>query len=94
MAKNLLNKYVWLVETIYKAKRITFEEIQLHSTQKEIERSGEFSIFQLHLCPEFDFQQEVLSMGEDIEVLEPVWLRKEIAGKIKRMWNKYNTNEG
>ncbi|MBQ8888754.1 MAG: WYL domain-containing protein [Bacteroidaceae bacterium] len=27
MSKNLLNKYVWLVETIYKAKRITFEEI-------------------------------------------------------------------
>ncbi len=27
MAKNLLNKYVWLVETIYKAGRITFEEI-------------------------------------------------------------------
>ena len=24
---NLLNKYVWLVETIYKARRITFEEI-------------------------------------------------------------------
>lgn len=24
---NLLNKYVWLVETNYKAKRITFEEI-------------------------------------------------------------------
>jgi len=22
-------------------------------------------------------------------VLEPLWLRKEIAGKIKRMWNKY-----
>jgi len=68
--------------------------LPLHSTQKEIERSGEYSIFQLHLCPEFDFQQEVLSMGEDIEVLEPIWLRKEIAGKIKRMWNKYNTNEG
>ena len=27
MAKNLLNKYVWLVETIYKAKKITYEEI-------------------------------------------------------------------
>ena len=27
MAKNLLNKYVWLVETINKAKKITFEEI-------------------------------------------------------------------
>ncbi len=27
MAKNLLNKYVWLVETIYKAKKISFKEI-------------------------------------------------------------------
>lgn len=27
MAKNLLGKYVWLVETIYNAGRITFEEI-------------------------------------------------------------------
>jgi hypothetical protein len=27
MAKNLLNKYVWLVETIYKVKKISFEEI-------------------------------------------------------------------
>ena len=27
MAKNLINKYVWLVETIYKAGRITYEEI-------------------------------------------------------------------
>ena len=27
MAKNLLNKYVWLVETIYKAKKISFDEI-------------------------------------------------------------------
>lgn len=27
MAKNLLNKYVWLVENIYRAGRITFEEI-------------------------------------------------------------------
>ena len=27
MSQNLLNKYVWLVETIYNAKYITFEEI-------------------------------------------------------------------
>ena len=31
MAKNLLNKYVWLVETIYKAKQISFEEINHQS---------------------------------------------------------------
>lgn len=27
MAKNLFNNYIWLVDTIYRAKRITFEEI-------------------------------------------------------------------
>ena len=27
MSPNLLNKYVWLVETIYNAKYISFEEI-------------------------------------------------------------------
>jgi predicted DNA-binding transcriptional regulator YafY len=41
----------------------------------------------------FDFQQELLWNGEDMEVLEPLWLRKEIAGKIKRMWNKYKEDK-
>ena len=37
MAKNLINRYVWLVETIYKAGRITFEEIN----QKWVEKFEE-----------------------------------------------------
>ena len=32
----------------------------------------------------FDFQQELLWNGEDLEVLAPTWLRKELAGKIKK----------
>ena len=64
--------------------------LPLHWTQEEIKRSDEYSLFELRICPEFDFQQEILSKGEDFEVLEPVWLRKELAGKINRMWNKYN----
>lgn len=68
--------------------------LPLHHSQEEIETHSDYSIFGLSLCPEFDFQQELLSKGEDIEVLEPIWLRKEIAGKIKRMWNKYNDKKG
>lgn len=64
--------------------------LPLHWSQQEMERQTEYSLFELHLCPEFDFQQELLAMGEDVEVLEPFWLRSEIAGKIKRMWNKYS----
>ena len=64
-------------------------DLKMHDSQQEIERNDEYSIFSYYLRPAFDFQQEILWNGEDMEVLEPIWLRKEIAGKIERMWNKY-----
>ncbi len=70
-------------------------DLKIHETQEEIERNEEYSIFTLFIRPAFDFQQEILRNGEDIEVLEPLWLRQEIAGKIQRMWNKYHAdNDG
>ena len=68
-------------------------DLPLHESQQETERTEEYSIFEYHLRPTFDFQQEILWNGEDVEVLEPLWLRNEIAGKIMRMWNKYNKEE-
>ena len=64
-------------------------DLPLHQSQRETEQTDEYSIFELNIRPTFDFQQEILWNGEDVEVLKPVWLRKEIAGKIKRMWNIY-----
>lgn len=66
-----------------------FRSLPLHHSQQEIETTNEYSIFELKIRPTFDFQQEVLRNGENVEVLAPQWLRKEIAGKIRRMWNKY-----
>lgn len=66
-----------------------FRDLPLHESQQETEKTENYSIFELMLRPTFDFQQEILWNGENIEVLEPVWLRKEIANKIKRMWDKY-----
>ena len=63
--------------------------LPLHHTQKEKERTEEYSIFTVHLCPTFDFRQEILSHGADIEVLSPRWFRDEIAEISKKMWNKY-----
>lgn len=63
-----------------------------HESQEETERNEEYSIFTYRLRPSYDFIQELLWNGGDVEVLEPEWLRKEIAGKIKRIWNKYKYN--
>ena len=67
--------------------------LTLHQTQKEIERTDEYSIFTVRLRPTFDFRQEILSQGCDIEVLEPKWFRDEVAEISKYMWNKYKDDK-
>lgn len=139
MSKKQINKYVWLVDTIYKAKKITLKEINrrwldtdlsegleiprrtfgnwknaaeeifglvikrdddqanylrslpLHHSQKETERTDGYSIFTMRLRPTFDFRQELLWNGDALEVLEPLWIRNEIADTAKRMWHTYKT---
>lgn len=67
--------------------------LPLHHSQEETERNDAFSIFTLRIRPTFDFIQELLRQGEGVEVLSPVWLRKEVAGMVCRMWNKYKEDK-
>jgi len=53
-----------------------------HHSQKEINVTEEYSDFQFVLKPTFDFEQEILSHGANVEVLEPQWLRDEIKYKV------------
>ena len=64
-------------------------DLKLHDTQEEEERNEEYSIFSYYLRPTYDFQQELLWHGEDVVVLEPKWLREELAERLKCMYNKY-----
>lgn len=64
-------------------------DLKLHESQNEIERNGEYSIFKYWLSPQFDFIQELLWNGGDVEVLEPKELREEMAEIVESMWNKY-----
>lgn len=52
--------------------------LPLHHSQKEEERNADYSIFSMYLKPSFDFQQEILWMGDSVEVLSPASLRKTI----------------
>lgn len=63
--------------------------LPLHHTQKELVQTADYSIFSVEVRPTFDFQQELLWNGDALEVLEPLWLRKEMAAKIKQMGNHY-----
>lgn len=57
--------------------------------QQEVETTPDYSIFEIDVRPTFDFKQEILWNGEEVEVLSPEWLRQEIAEKIEKMNQKY-----
>lgn len=63
--------------------------LPMYSSQKETERNDDYSIFTLEVRPTYDFQQEILKNGDDMEVLSPEWLRNEITIKIENMSNNY-----
>lgn len=65
-------------------------DLRLHESQEEIECNDEYSIFRYRLRPQYDFIQELLWNGGDVEVLEPKELREEIAEIIECMWDNYN----
>lgn len=52
--------------------------LPLHHTQRVVESTKDYTIYEYHLCPEYEFQHELMRMGESIEVLEPAWLRDQI----------------
>ena len=63
--------------------------LKIHESQEEIKTTTEYSIFEYHIKPTFEFEQELLSHGEDVEVLEPDYLRKRIEDHIVRMGRRY-----
>jgi len=64
--------------------------LPLHHSQKELERHDDYSIFQLTVYPTYDFMQEILSHGNEIEVIEPLWVRNEFKKKIAVMSARYS----
>ena len=66
--------------------------LPLHHSQKEVERTEQYTIFSYFLRPTYDFIQELLTMGERMEVLEPSPLRKEMARIGREMANRHNGN--
>ena len=66
-----------------------FRSLPLHLSQKEVETTPDYSIFEYRLKPTYDFEQEILSHREDVEVLEPASLRENIKECIMRMAKIY-----
>lgn len=63
--------------------------LPLHSSQSEIERQEQYSIFRYNIVPSFEFKQELRKHGSVLEVLKPQWLRDEFRKDLAYQLSKY-----
>jgi hypothetical protein len=71
------------------SQRKYFNALPLHHSQEEIETTDDYSVFRYFIRPTYDFRQELLSHGAEIEVLSPQWFREEVSAISKEMNQLY-----
>lgn len=64
--------------------------LPLHHSQREIETTDDYSVFEYYMKPTLDFKQEILSRGADVEVLTPSSFREEMIRSVNKMISLYN----
>lgn len=74
-------------------KRDYLLSLPLHVSQREVEHTPGYSVFEYRTYPTEDFFQEVLSHGPDVEILSPKWVRDEMRFRAGEMYRMYNPIE-
>ena len=67
--------------------------LPLHTSQKELNSNSEYADFELYLRPTFDFRQELLCQGDEVEVLEPKAFREEMKQMAQKIVNRYTNHK-
>lgn len=63
--------------------------LPLHSSQREIQKEKDYSIFTVTMGISFDLKQYFLAQGSDIEILEPESLRNSIHNMLQEACERY-----
>lgn len=63
--------------------------LPIHESQKEIREEKDYSVFQFHLRPTYDFKMEILSHGSSWEVIQPKWFRQDVASGFRMGYRLY-----
>ena len=74
---------------VYSTQVEYIKKLPIHESQKEIEATDEWSIFEYRIIPCFNLYQQLLWHRERIEILEPKSIRDEMKRIIENMLNHY-----
>ena len=67
--------------------------LPLHSSQEEIERNDDYSIFRFNIVPSYEFLQELRKYGSDVEVISPESVRAEFTADAECLYGIYKRKE-
>jgi len=70
-------------------RREYLRSLPLHPSQKETERYRDYSVFELKVAPTYDFIKEVLSMGGEVEIISPEYVRQEMKRRVEELLTAY-----
>jgi hypothetical protein len=73
----------------YREKPNYLRSLPLHLSQQEVETGTDYAVFEYKIDPTFDFIQEILLHGDQLEVLSPQSFREHVASIIKKMHDFY-----
>lgn len=84
------NKTIENVVLKFSAHRFPYVKAKpIHGSQKVLSETDR--LIGLKLMPNRELESIILSFGDDVEVLEPLSLRKGISNKINNLCKKYET---
>ncbi len=63
--------------------------LPLHASQMEVEQNAESSVFAYYVAPTREFYNAVISLADNVEVLSPEEVRKEMQQKIIQIESRY-----
>lgn len=65
------------------------KSLPLHHSQELIKETKEETVFSYYIIPTYDFRQEILSYGDQVKVLKPASLKKDIAATLEAAVKSY-----
>ena len=74
---------------VYGAQVDYVRALPIHESQKEIETTDEWSIFEYRIVPCFNLYQQLLWHREKLEVLEPIFIRHKVKSLLNEMLELY-----
>ena len=74
---------------VYGAQVEYVRALPIHESQKEVETTEEWSVFEYRVVPCFNLYQQLLWHREKVEVIEPLYVREEMKGIVEALCSMY-----